>query len=137
MEPDFSAAFCCRGLREILSWNDRRQFVPVHVSTGGLHAAEPGEGAKCVEGVVFASWIKNLAALTAHQDFTIVAGMSVGRSRDASKVSLSFYGKRPGPGMRLDKLSMQFALNETGWIGDVRQPTGSPCESLQRRGSTS
>jgi glucose-6-phosphate 1-dehydrogenase len=38
---------------------------------------------------------------------------------DASKVSLSFYGKRPGPGMRLDKLSMQFALNETGLIGDV------------------
>src|SRR5262249_59641492 len=38
---------------------------------------------------------------------------------DASKVSLSFYGKRPGPGMRLDKLSMQFAMHETGWIGDV------------------
>ncbi|MGD0721178.1 MAG: glucose-6-phosphate dehydrogenase [Roseiarcus sp.] len=38
---------------------------------------------------------------------------------DASKVSLSFYGKRPGPGMRLDKLSMQFALNETGLIGEV------------------
>jgi glucose-6-phosphate 1-dehydrogenase len=38
---------------------------------------------------------------------------------DASKVSLSFYGKRPGPGMRLDKLSMQFALQETGLIGDV------------------
>jgi glucose-6-phosphate 1-dehydrogenase len=38
---------------------------------------------------------------------------------DASKMSLSFYGKRPGPGMRLDKLSMQFALHETGWIGDV------------------
>jgi glucose-6-phosphate 1-dehydrogenase len=38
---------------------------------------------------------------------------------DASKVSLSFYGKRPGPGMRLDKLSMQFALHETGLIGDV------------------
>jgi glucose-6-phosphate 1-dehydrogenase len=38
---------------------------------------------------------------------------------DASKVSLSFYGKRPGPGMRLDKLSMQFALNETGLLGDV------------------
>ena len=28
---------------------------------------------------------------------------------DASRLSLSFYGKRPGPGMRLDKLSMQFA----------------------------
>jgi glucose-6-phosphate 1-dehydrogenase len=38
---------------------------------------------------------------------------------DASKMSLSFYGKRPGPGMRLDKLSMQFAMHDTGWIGDV------------------
>ena len=38
---------------------------------------------------------------------------------DAAKMSLSFYGKRPGPGMRLDKLSMQFAMNDTGRIGDV------------------
>jgi glucose-6-phosphate 1-dehydrogenase len=38
---------------------------------------------------------------------------------DASKMSLSFYGKRPGPGMRLDKLSMQFAMHDTGLIGDV------------------
>ena len=38
---------------------------------------------------------------------------------DASKVSLSFYGKRPGPGMKLYKLSMQFALHETGREGDV------------------
>jgi glucose-6-phosphate 1-dehydrogenase len=38
---------------------------------------------------------------------------------DASKLSLSFYGKRPGPGMRLDKLSLQFALHETGLQGDV------------------
>jgi glucose-6-phosphate 1-dehydrogenase len=38
---------------------------------------------------------------------------------DAAKVSLSFYGKRPGPGMRLDKLSMQFAMHETGMAGDV------------------
>ncbi len=38
---------------------------------------------------------------------------------DASKVSLSFYGKRPGPGMRLDKQSMQFAMNETGLVSDV------------------
>ncbi len=28
---------------------------------------------------------------------------------DSSKLSLSFYGKRPGPGMKLDKLSLQFA----------------------------
>ncbi len=38
---------------------------------------------------------------------------------DASKLSLSFYGKRPGPGMRLDKLSLQFALHETGQEDDV------------------
>jgi glucose-6-phosphate 1-dehydrogenase len=38
---------------------------------------------------------------------------------DASKMSLSFYGKRPGPGMRLDKLSLQFAMSDTGLIGDV------------------
>ncbi|MFT3800072.1 MAG: glucose-6-phosphate dehydrogenase [Burkholderiaceae bacterium] len=38
---------------------------------------------------------------------------------DASKMSLSFYGKRPGPGMRLDKLSLQFAMRDTGLVGDV------------------
>jgi glucose-6-phosphate 1-dehydrogenase len=38
---------------------------------------------------------------------------------DASKMSLSFYGKRPGPGMRLDKLSLQFAMHDTGMVGDV------------------
>ncbi|GAB3559600.1 glucose-6-phosphate dehydrogenase [Spelaeicoccus albus] len=38
---------------------------------------------------------------------------------DESKVSLSFYGKRPGPGMKLDKLSMQFSTEETDRAGDV------------------
>jgi glucose-6-phosphate 1-dehydrogenase len=38
---------------------------------------------------------------------------------DNSKVSLSFYGKRPGPGMKLDKLSMQFATQEIDTVGDV------------------
>ncbi len=38
---------------------------------------------------------------------------------DRAKMSLSFYGKRPGPGMKLDKLSMQFAMQETGWSGAV------------------
>ena len=38
---------------------------------------------------------------------------------DASKVSLSFYGKKPGPGMKLEKLSMQFSTQETERIGDV------------------
>jgi glucose-6-phosphate 1-dehydrogenase len=38
---------------------------------------------------------------------------------DASKRSLSFYGKRPGPGMRLDKLSLQFPMHDTGLLGEV------------------
>jgi glucose-6-phosphate 1-dehydrogenase len=38
---------------------------------------------------------------------------------DASRLSLSFYGKRPGPGMRLEKLSMQFSTQETETAGDV------------------
>ena len=38
---------------------------------------------------------------------------------DQSRMSLSFYGKRPGPGMRLQKLSMQFAMHETDWAGAV------------------
>ena len=38
---------------------------------------------------------------------------------DASKMSLSFYGKRPGPGMRLEKLSMQFATRETSQADEV------------------
>ena len=38
---------------------------------------------------------------------------------DESRMSLSFYGKRPGPGFRLDKLSMQFSVEETEWSGDV------------------
>jgi glucose-6-phosphate 1-dehydrogenase len=38
---------------------------------------------------------------------------------DNSRVSLSFYGKRPGPGMRMEKISMQFSTQETGRVGDV------------------
>jgi glucose-6-phosphate 1-dehydrogenase len=38
---------------------------------------------------------------------------------DSSKMSLSFYGKRPGPGMRLDKLSLQFAMQETDYVVNV------------------
>ena len=34
-------------------------------------------------------------------------------------MSLSFYGKRPGPGMKLDKVSMQFAMQDTGWAGSA------------------
>ncbi len=38
---------------------------------------------------------------------------------DVTKMSLSFYGKRPGPGMKLDKLSLQFTMEETGHADDV------------------
>ena len=35
------------------------------------------------------------------------------------RLSLSFYGKRPGPGMHLDKASLQFSLGETPGHKDV------------------
>jgi glucose-6-phosphate 1-dehydrogenase len=38
---------------------------------------------------------------------------------ESSRVSLSFYGKRPGMGMVLDKASMQFSLDETEFRGDT------------------
>jgi glucose-6-phosphate 1-dehydrogenase len=38
---------------------------------------------------------------------------------DEAKMSLSFYGKRPGPGFHLVKQSMQFAMDDTGWAGSV------------------
>jgi glucose-6-phosphate 1-dehydrogenase len=38
---------------------------------------------------------------------------------DSSKLSLSFYGKKPGPGMNLEKLSLQFALHDIGQDADV------------------
>ncbi len=38
---------------------------------------------------------------------------------DQSRMSLSFYGKRPGPGMKLEKLSMQFATVDTTSTGLV------------------
>jgi len=56
------------------------------------------------------------------------AGSGIGREgpdhltfdlADESKVSLSFYGKRPGPGMRMEKLSMQFSTEDTDRAGDV------------------
>ena len=37
---------------------------------------------------------------------------------DESRMSLSFYGKRPGPGFRLDKMSMQFSVEEVAGASD-------------------
>ena len=38
---------------------------------------------------------------------------------DASKMSLSYYGKRPGPGMHLQKLSLQFDAEELGQVDQI------------------
>ncbi|CAN5495537.1 glucose-6-phosphate dehydrogenase [soil metagenome] len=38
---------------------------------------------------------------------------------DSARLSLSFYGKRPGPGMLLDKQSLQFSLAEAGTEDDT------------------
>jgi glucose-6-phosphate 1-dehydrogenase len=38
---------------------------------------------------------------------------------ESARLSLSFYGKRPGPGMQLDKMSMQFSLEEAGTDDDA------------------
>jgi glucose-6-phosphate 1-dehydrogenase len=38
---------------------------------------------------------------------------------ESSRLSLSFYGKRPGPGMMLEKLSMQFSISEIESGGDT------------------
>ncbi len=38
---------------------------------------------------------------------------------DSSRVSLSFYGKRPGAGMNLDKQSLQFELHDAGEHGGL------------------
>ncbi len=44
---------------------------------------------------------------------------------DSSRMSLSFYGKRPGPGMRLDKLAMQFAMRDTATTAMCWRPTSA------------
>lgn len=38
---------------------------------------------------------------------------------DSARLSLSFYGKRPGPGMTLDKLSMRFSMDDTTNSHDI------------------
>ena len=44
---------------------------------------------------------------------------------DSARLSLSFYGKRPGPGMLLDKQSLQFSLTEAGKAGTRSRPTSA------------
>ena len=94
---------------EIDNW--RWAGVPFYLRTGKMLA----EGARIIS-IAFREPPKSM----------FPAGSGVGLAgpdhltfdlADSSKMSLSFYGKRPGPGMRLDKLSMQFAMQETERAG--------------------
>ncbi|WP_375001983.1 glucose-6-phosphate dehydrogenase [Aeromicrobium sp. CTD01-1L150] len=96
---------------EIDNW--RWAGVPFYLRTGKQMA----EGARIIS-IAFREPPKSM----------FPTGSGVGRSgpdhltfdlADSSRMSLSFYGKRPGPGMTLDKLSMQFAMQETDRAGDV------------------
>jgi len=96
---------------EIDNW--RWAGVPFYLRTG----KEMAEGARIIS-IAFREPPKSMFPIGSgvgtqgpdHLTFTLA---------DSSKLSLSFYGKRPGPGMRLDKLSLQFALHETGQDADV------------------
>jgi glucose-6-phosphate 1-dehydrogenase len=96
---------------EIDNW--RWAGVPFYLRTGKMMA----EGARIIS-IAFREPPKSM----------FPSGSGVGLSgpdhltfdlADASRMSLSFYGKRPGPGMRLDKLSMQFAMQETDRADEV------------------
>ncbi|MGD0379000.1 MAG: glucose-6-phosphate dehydrogenase [Acidimicrobiales bacterium] len=100
-------ALCC----EIDNW--RWAGVPFYLRTG----KEMAEGARIVS-IAFREPPKSM----------FPPGSGVGTQgpdhltfdlADSSRLSLSFYGKQPGPGMKLDKLSLQFALHETDHAEDV------------------
>ena len=96
---------------EIDNW--RWAGVPFYLRTGKRMA----EGARIIS-IVFREPPKSMfpsgSGVGAHGPDHLTFDLA-----DASKLSLSFYGKRPGPGMTLDKQSLQFALHETGRTADL------------------
>ncbi|WP_229051784.1 glucose-6-phosphate dehydrogenase [Aeromicrobium sp. Leaf350] len=111
VDPDSQTETFVALKAEIDNW--RWAGVPFYLRTGKRMA----EGARIIS-IAFNEPPKSM----------FPEGSGVGRSgpdhltfdlADSSRMSLSFYGKRPGPGMTLDKLSMQFAMQETGRSGDV------------------
>ena len=91
---------------EIDNW--RWAGVPFYLRTGKRMA----EGARVVS-IAFRAPPKSMFPPEAHVGNRGPDHLTFDLA-DASKMSLSFYGKHPGPGMRLDKLSMQF---DSGSIG--------------------
>ena len=99
-------ALCC----EIDNW--RWAGVPFYLRTGKRMA----EGARIIS-IAFREPPKSMfptgSGVGAHGPDHLTFDLA-----DASRLSLSFYGKRPGRGMTLDKQSLQFALHETGRTAD-------------------
>ena len=110
--PDSRGRDVRRGARcEVDNW--RWAGVPFYLRTGKCMA----EGARVIS-IAFREPPKSMfpaeagvgAAGPDHLTFDLA---------ETPRLSLSFYGKRPGPGMQLEKASMQFSLGETGQHGDV------------------
>ncbi|TIC82887.1 glucose-6-phosphate dehydrogenase [Nocardioides sp. GY 10127] len=116
-----------RGKEEVADDSDTETFVALKVEIDNWRwAGVPfylRTGKKLAEGARIISIAFKEPPLT-----MFPAGSNVGTQgpdhltfdlADQSKMSLSFYGKRPGPGMKLDKMSMQFSTHETAASGLV------------------
>ncbi|MBO9522117.1 MAG: glucose-6-phosphate dehydrogenase [Nocardioidaceae bacterium] len=116
-----------RGKEEVSDYSDTETFVALRIEIDNWRwAGVPfflRTGKKLAEGARIISIAFKEPPLT-----MFPAGSNAGTQgpdhltfdlADQSRMSLSFYGKRPGPGMKLEKLSMQFATHETTSAGSV------------------
>ena len=116
-----------RGKEEVSDYSDTETFIALKVEIDNWRwAGVPfflRTGKKLAEGARIISIAFKEPPLT-----MFPAGSNVGTQgpdhltfdlADQSRMSLSFYGKRPGPGMQLEKLSMQFATHDTASSGGV------------------
>jgi glucose-6-phosphate 1-dehydrogenase len=116
-----------RGKEEVSDYSDTETFIALKVEIDNWRwAGVPfflRTGKKLAEGARIISIAFKEPPLT-----MFPAGSNAGTQgpdhltfdlADQSRMSLSFYGKRPGPGMTLEKLSMQFATHETGSSASV------------------
>ena len=116
-----------RGKEEVSDYSDTETFIALKVEIDNWRwAGVPfflRTGKKLAEGARVISIAFKEPPLT-----MFPAGSNAGTQgpdhltfdlADQSRMSLSFYGKRPGPGMKLEKLSMQFATHDTTSSGAV------------------
>ncbi|GAB3243241.1 glucose-6-phosphate dehydrogenase [Nocardioides dilutus] len=122
-----------RGKEEVSDYSDTETFIALKVEIDNWRwAGVPfflRTGKKLAEGARIISIAFKEPPLT-----MFPPGSNVGTQgpdhltfdlADQSRMSLSFYGKRPGPGMKLEKLSMQFATHDT-------QSSGAVLEAYER-----